>query len=159
MEPGAEWAQIFRETWRLQRDYLYDVDMNGGFVWIRRKDGFTPNTAHSERRVPIGRGLLETLQALPKSGHLVFPGRGAVVRTSVAKALASAIRAAKVMRNGKPMKLKGGNGDDSFFGGLERDNASGGADDDFLSGGDGKDKLFGDAGKNVDAILAGLPGA
>ena len=29
VEPKAEWEQIFRETWRLERDYFYDKNMHG----------------------------------------------------------------------------------------------------------------------------------
>jgi len=29
IDPKAEWAQILREVWRLQRDYFYDPDMHG----------------------------------------------------------------------------------------------------------------------------------
>ena len=25
IDPRAEWAQIFRETWRIQREYFYDA--------------------------------------------------------------------------------------------------------------------------------------
>jgi tricorn protease len=29
VDPRAEWAQIFRETWRIQREYFYDPEMHG----------------------------------------------------------------------------------------------------------------------------------
>jgi len=29
VDPRAEWAQIFRETWRIQRDFFYDAEMHG----------------------------------------------------------------------------------------------------------------------------------
>ena len=29
VDPRAEWAQIARETWRLQRDFFYDAKMHG----------------------------------------------------------------------------------------------------------------------------------
>ena len=29
VEPRAEWAQIFREAWRINRDYFYDPNMHG----------------------------------------------------------------------------------------------------------------------------------
>jgi tricorn protease len=29
VDPKAEWAQIFRETWRIQREYFYDAEMHG----------------------------------------------------------------------------------------------------------------------------------
>ena len=29
VDPRAEWAEIFRETWRIQRDFFYDAKMHG----------------------------------------------------------------------------------------------------------------------------------
>ena len=29
VDPRAEWADIFRETWRIQREYFYDSKMQG----------------------------------------------------------------------------------------------------------------------------------
>jgi tricorn protease len=29
VDPRAEWAEIFKETWRIQRDYFYDAKMHG----------------------------------------------------------------------------------------------------------------------------------
>ena len=29
VDPRAEWAQIFNEAWRINRDYFYDPDMHG----------------------------------------------------------------------------------------------------------------------------------
>ena len=29
VDPRAEWAQIYRETWRIQREYFYDAKMHG----------------------------------------------------------------------------------------------------------------------------------
>ncbi|WP_084327499.1 site-specific integrase [Salinarimonas rosea] len=97
-ETGCRKGEVFHLTWD-------DVDLQAALVAIRQKEGFTPKTAHSERRIPIGPGLVESLSALPREGQLVFPGRGGVVRTSVGKALATAIRTARITRGGKPMKL------------------------------------------------------
>jgi len=35
VDPRAEWAQIFRESWRIERDYFYDPKMHGA-DWTRR---------------------------------------------------------------------------------------------------------------------------
>ena len=38
IEPRAEWAQIFREAWRINRDYFYDPGMHGAdWPAMRRK--------------------------------------------------------------------------------------------------------------------------
>jgi tricorn protease len=29
VDPAAEWNQIYREGWRIDRDYLYDANMHG----------------------------------------------------------------------------------------------------------------------------------
>ena len=29
LDPRAEWKQMYRETWRLQRDFLYDPHLHG----------------------------------------------------------------------------------------------------------------------------------
>jgi tricorn protease len=41
VEPGAEWRQMFREAWRLQRDYFWDADMSG-VDWQRVHDRYLP---------------------------------------------------------------------------------------------------------------------
>jgi tricorn protease len=41
VEPAAEWRQMFREAWRLQRDYFWDADMSG-VDWQRVHDRYLP---------------------------------------------------------------------------------------------------------------------
>ncbi len=41
IDPRAEWAQIFRETWRLQREYFYDASMHGA-NWQAVYDKYRP---------------------------------------------------------------------------------------------------------------------
>jgi integrase len=84
---------------------------------IRRKDGWTPKTAHSDRDIPIGASLMADLvqgtkearkEALKKgwpASSLVFPGRQGVKMTDFDKALATAIKRANVFRDGKPLHL------------------------------------------------------
>lgn len=41
IDPRAEWAQIFRETWRLQREFFYDASMHGA-DWQAVYDKYSP---------------------------------------------------------------------------------------------------------------------
>ena len=41
VDPGAEWRQMYREAWRLQRDYFWDEDMSG-VDWPRVYDRYLP---------------------------------------------------------------------------------------------------------------------
>ncbi|GAA2757321.1 S41 family peptidase [Actinopolymorpha rutila] len=41
VRPGAEWRQMFRETWRLQRDHFWVADMSG-IDWDRIYDRYLP---------------------------------------------------------------------------------------------------------------------
>jgi tricorn protease len=48
VDPLAEWAQMFREAWRLNRDYFYDPGMHG-VDWeanYRKWEGYLPDLAH-----------------------------------------------------------------------------------------------------------------
>ncbi len=41
IDPRAEWAQIFHETWRIQREYFYDASMHGA-NWQAVYDKYRP---------------------------------------------------------------------------------------------------------------------
>ena len=41
VDPGAEWRQMLREAWRLQRDYFWDAGMSG-VDWQRVHDRYAP---------------------------------------------------------------------------------------------------------------------
>lgn len=50
VDPRAEWADIFRETWRIQREYFYDAKMHGN-DWedvYKRYAAFLPHVAHRD---------------------------------------------------------------------------------------------------------------
>ena len=42
VDPPAEWAQIFRETWRIQRDFFYDAEMHRA-DWTAIYEGVAPD--------------------------------------------------------------------------------------------------------------------
>ncbi|MGH7618347.1 MAG: S41 family peptidase [Gemmatimonadaceae bacterium] len=48
VDPRAEWAEIFKETWRIQRDYFYDAKMHGA-DWnavYKKYASFLPSVGH-----------------------------------------------------------------------------------------------------------------
>jgi len=67
-ETGCRQGEAFHLTWDC-------VDLEGCWIAIRKKDGWTPKTRHSERTIPISVGLSAELSMLPRSSRYVFPGR------------------------------------------------------------------------------------
>ena len=53
VDPRAEWEQIYRETWRIQRDYFYDEKMHGA-DWQAIYDKYKPLLAHVGHRADLG---------------------------------------------------------------------------------------------------------
>ena len=50
VDPRAEWADIFRETWRIQREYFYDTKMHGN-DWedvYKRYAALLPHVSHRD---------------------------------------------------------------------------------------------------------------
>jgi tricorn protease len=45
IDPRAEWEQIYRETWRLQREHFYDAKMHGT-DWQAIYEKYRPFVAH-----------------------------------------------------------------------------------------------------------------
>lgn len=109
-ETGVRKGEAFALEWD-------DLDADNCLVMIRRKEGFTPKTRHSDRDIPVTPALMEALKdakriaaekATKKGTDLpswVFPGKEGKQRVDMRKALASAIVAAAVKRRGEPLKL------------------------------------------------------
>lgn len=109
-ETGVRKTEAFTLEWS-------DVDEENQLVAIRRKDGFTPKTRHSDRDIPISAGLSDALLAAKHAARaramqagelppvLVFPGRFGGRLVNIRRALASAVKKAGVIRNGQPLKL------------------------------------------------------
>ena len=53
VDPRAEWAQIFRETWRIQRDHFYDGRMHGA-DWQAVYDKYSPFLPFVAHRSDLG---------------------------------------------------------------------------------------------------------
>lgn len=109
-ETGARKGEALSLEWS-------DLDEKNGLVKIRRKEGFTPKTEHSDRDIPVTASLMEALTEARKEGRKkalkegatmppwVFPGKGGVKRVDFRKALATAIKTAGVTRDDKPLHL------------------------------------------------------
>ncbi|TIM70994.1 MAG: site-specific integrase [Mesorhizobium sp.] len=108
-ETGCRKGEAFSLTWA-------DVDELHNAILIRRKAGWTPKTAHSDRDVFVGATLMKELvaakhaalkQALDDraSASLVFLGRGGGRMWNFEKALATAIKKAGVTRDGAEMHI------------------------------------------------------
>ena len=100
-ETGCRRGEAFNLRWD-------DVDLRNGIVHIRSKEGWTPKTSHSERSLPIGAGLLQQLKRLAKreTSEFVFPGTDPKKpRAYIRRVFRTAVQKAKVMRNGKPLRI------------------------------------------------------
>jgi tricorn protease len=53
VDPRAEWSQIYRETWRLQRDFFYDAKMHGA-DWQAVYEKYKPLLASVGHRADLG---------------------------------------------------------------------------------------------------------
>lgn len=109
-ETGCRKNEAFSLEWS-------DLDREALLVMIQRKEEFTPKSRHSERGIPVCDTLMSRLIAAKaddevvardKNGppaRYVFPGRFGGKRTDMRKALASAVKKAKVLRNEQPIHL------------------------------------------------------
>ena len=100
-ETGCRKGEALNLTWD-------DLDEVNGVIYIRpKKDGWSPKTHSSIRRVPIGTDLLGRIRRISKTSSYVFPGRGGADKpmNNFRKALASAVERANIERNGKLMQI------------------------------------------------------
>jgi tricorn protease len=72
LDPRAEWAQIFGETWRLYRDFFYLPDM-GKVDWLAMRKRYEPLLAHVTHRFDLTYVLGELVGELG-SGHSYVGG-------------------------------------------------------------------------------------
>jgi tricorn protease len=74
VDPRAEWAQIARETWRIQRDFFYDAKMHGAdwnAVWAK----YSPLIPYLGHRNDLGY-LVATMGGELVVGHSYLTGPG-----------------------------------------------------------------------------------
>jgi tricorn protease len=74
VDPRAEWAQIYREGWRLQREYFYDPKMHGA-NWQAVYEKYHPLLAHVGHRNDLGY-LMATVGGELTVGHSYLLGAG-----------------------------------------------------------------------------------
>jgi tricorn protease len=76
VDPRAEWANIFRETWRIQREYFYDPKMQGA-DWEAIYKKYLPLLAYVGHRADLGYLIAQTGGELTV-GHSYLTGPGDV---------------------------------------------------------------------------------
>ena len=98
-ETGCRKGEALNLTWEC-------FDEAASAVEIRSREGWTPKTLQSERRVPLSAGLLEIIRELPRNCAYIF-GIGPDGRQieSFRKAWKSAVMKAEIMRRGEPVYL------------------------------------------------------
>uniref|UniRef100_A0A832I0M1 Tricorn protease homolog n=1 Tax=Eiseniibacteriota bacterium TaxID=2212470 RepID=A0A832I0M1_UNCEI len=73
VEPRAEWAQIFDEAWRLQRDWFYDPGMHGA-DWPAVREKYRAFLPHLATRHDLDRVLRWMLSELAVGHSYLSPG-------------------------------------------------------------------------------------
>ncbi len=76
VDPRAEWAEIYRETWRIQREYFYDAKMHGA-DWQAVYEKYRPLLAHVGHRSDLGY-LIAMMGGELTVGHSYLQGTGDV---------------------------------------------------------------------------------
>jgi tricorn protease len=74
VDPRAEWAQIYRETWRIQREYFYDPHMHGA-NWQAIYDKYKPLLSFVGHRADLGY-LIAMIGGELTVGHSYLLGTG-----------------------------------------------------------------------------------
>ena len=82
IDPKAEWAEIFREAWRTERQFFYDPKMHGN-NWQAIYDKYSPMVPYVEHRadlgyliaqvggeLTVGHSYLEDLGDVPDTAHV-----------------------------------------------------------------------------------------
>jgi tricorn protease len=78
VDPRAEWEQIFRETWRIQREYFYDPKMHGN-DWQATYEKYRPLLAYVGHRADLGY-LIAMVGGELTVGHSYLLGEGDLPR-------------------------------------------------------------------------------
>jgi len=74
VDPHAEWAEIFHEAWRTQRDFFYDPKMQGA-NWQAVLAKYTPFVSYVNHRADLGYLIAQTGGELVV-GHSYLAGTG-----------------------------------------------------------------------------------
>lgn len=73
IEPRAEWRQVAREAWRLNRDFFYDPNFHG-VDWDGVWDKYAPFIEHAATRADVGRIISWMLSELRVGHSYTTPG-------------------------------------------------------------------------------------
>src|SRR6185436_7729733 len=73
IDPRTEWAQIFDEVWRINRDYFYDPGMHGA-DWPAMKEKYAQFLPHVAVRADLNRVLRWMCSELAVGHHRVGGG-------------------------------------------------------------------------------------
>jgi len=76
VDPRAEWAQLYRETWRIQREYFYDPKMHGA-DWQAVYEKYQPLLASVAHRADLGY-VIAMMGGELTVGHSYLTGSGDV---------------------------------------------------------------------------------
>lgn len=76
VDPKAEWAEIFRETWRTQRDFFYDAKMHGN-DWKAIYDKYSPFVPFVQHRADLAY-LIASVGGELTVGHSYIESEGDV---------------------------------------------------------------------------------
>jgi tricorn protease len=82
VDPRAEWEQIYRETWRIQREYFYDSKMHGN-DWQAVYEKYRPLLAYVGHRADLGY-LIAMVGGELTVGHSYLTGEGDVPHEDLA---------------------------------------------------------------------------
>lgn len=74
VDPHAEWAEIFRETWRIEREFFYDAKMHGA-NWSAVYEKYHPFVSSVGHRDDLGYLIAMTAGELTV-GHSYLQGNG-----------------------------------------------------------------------------------
>ncbi len=76
IEPQAEWAQIFHEAWRINRDYFYDPGMHGA-DWPAMRKKYEVFLPHVASRADLTRVIQWMASELAVGHHFIYGGEKA----------------------------------------------------------------------------------
>jgi tricorn protease len=80
VDPREEWNEIFRETWRIEREFFYDAKMHGN-DWQAIYDKYSPMLPYVHHRVDLGY-LIASVGGELTVGHSYLSGEGDVPDTA-----------------------------------------------------------------------------
>ncbi|UCF04974.1 MAG: PD40 domain-containing protein [bacterium] len=73
IDPASEWRQIYRDAWRIMRDWFYDPGMHG-VDWEKMRDRYEPLVQHLAHRSDLDYIIGELIGELNAGHTYVFSG-------------------------------------------------------------------------------------